>query len=140
METIATIENMQLSVQETVDELFSARMVPFKLTTYKINAEGFGEYVICFHDNSLHSVKFSWRGRGSVKDIVRAAVLDHIGKMSGPAVLEWLSPVAPRLSRRRSLPNERTSIMPCDVPSKWHIAVTCAAPCNHRMLLFRDLN
>lgn len=88
------MRNMQLGVQETVDELFGEQLIPFKLTAYKINAEGFGEYVVPFHDSRLHSIRFHWRGEGSLKEVVRTAMLDHVEKMTGPAVLDWLTLLA----------------------------------------------
>jgi hypothetical protein len=57
-------------------------LIPFKLTAYKVNADGFGEYVIAFHDSRLHSVRFSLKDGRSFKEVVRAAVLDRVKRMS----------------------------------------------------------
>ena len=88
------IQNMQLSVQKTVDELFGEHMIPFELTAYKLCAGGFGEYIVPFHDSRLHSIRFHWRGYGSFREVVRTAVLDHVEKMTGPAVVDWVNLVA----------------------------------------------
>jgi len=84
MNTETDIENLKLGVQETLDELFSERLIPFELTAYKVKADGLGEYVVPFYDSRIRSVRFSWKEGGSVKAAVRAAVLDHVNKMSGP--------------------------------------------------------
>ena len=72
------IENIQLSVQETLDELFSEHLLPFKLTAYGVKADGLGEYVVPFHDSRIHSMTFSWKDGRSLKEVVRAAVLDRL--------------------------------------------------------------
>ena len=77
-------ENIKLRVQETLDELFSERMIPFELTAYKVNADGLGEYVIPFYDGRIHSVRFSLKEGKSFKEVVRAAVLDRV-RMSSPS-------------------------------------------------------
>ena len=84
METETDIENMKLSVQETLDELFSERLIPFKLTAQEVNADGLGEYEVPFYDSRMHSIRFSWKDGGSVKEVVRTAVLDRAKRMSGP--------------------------------------------------------
>jgi hypothetical protein len=79
------MENMKLGVQETLDELFSERLIPFKLTAYKVNADSLGEYVVPFCDSRIHSIRFSWAdGGSSFKEVVRAAVLDRTKRISGP--------------------------------------------------------
>lgn len=78
------MENIKLRVQETLDELFVERLIPFELTAYKVNTEGPGEYVVAFYDSRIHSIKFSWKGDGRFGEVVRAAVLDRVDKISGP--------------------------------------------------------
>ena len=78
------MENIKLRVQETLDELFDERLLPFELTAYHVNAEGAGEYVVAFYDSRIHSIKFSWKDEGRLKEIVRAAVLDRVNKLGGP--------------------------------------------------------
>jgi len=70
-------------VQETLNELVSERLIPFKLIVQSVNWEG-REYVISFHD-SLHSVRFSWTDDRPFKGVVRAAVLDSVTRLSQPA-------------------------------------------------------
>ena len=77
------LENMKLRVQETLDELFNETLLPFELTAHHVNAEH-GEYVVPFYDSRIHSIRFSWKDDGRLKELVRAAVLDRVSKMSGP--------------------------------------------------------
>jgi hypothetical protein len=77
------LENMKLRVQQTLDELFNERLLPFELTAYHVNAEE-GEYVVPFHDSRIHSIRFSCKNDRRPKEVVRAAVLDRVSKMSGP--------------------------------------------------------
>jgi hypothetical protein len=42
------IENMKLRAQETLDELFNERLIPFELTAHEVNADGLGEYEVPF--------------------------------------------------------------------------------------------
>jgi hypothetical protein len=79
----AMIENMKSTVQETLDELFYEQLIPFKLTAYEVDQNGFGEYVVPFYDSRLHSVNFSCDHRESFKGVVRAAVLEQTKRMSG---------------------------------------------------------
>ncbi len=78
-------ENIKPTVQETLDELFSEHLIPFALHAYKVNADGPGDYVVPFYDSRINSMKFSCKKNdGSIKAIVRAAVLDRVKQMSGP--------------------------------------------------------
>jgi hypothetical protein len=74
-------ENIKLRVQETLDELFSERLIPFELTAQKVNADGHGEYVVPFYDSRIHSISFSWKEGGSFREVIRTAVLDRVKRM-----------------------------------------------------------
>ena len=76
-------QNIKLRVQETLDELFSEHLIPFELTAYKVNADGPGDYVVPFYDSRIDSMEFSCTEDGSIKEIVRAAVLDRVKRMNG---------------------------------------------------------
>ncbi len=84
MKTETDIENTKLRVQETLDELFCEHLIPFRLTAYKVNADGPGEYILPFCDSRIHSIRFSWKNGESFKEVVRAAVVDSVERMSGP--------------------------------------------------------
>ena len=77
--------DIRLRVQETLDELLSEGLIPFKLTAQKVNAEGPGKYVVPFYDSRIHSFRFSWSNCSlSFKEIVRTAVLERVKSMDGP--------------------------------------------------------
>ena len=78
------IETMKSGVQETLDDLLSKNLIPFKLTAYRVNTNGLGEYVVPFNDSRIHSFRFSWKGGGNFNEVVRAAVLERVHRMSGP--------------------------------------------------------
>src|SRR5687768_15772022 len=68
---------MQLQVQETLDELLSERLIPFKLIAYGVMGDGRGQYVVPFCDSRLHSMTFFWWAGNSLKGAVRAATLER---------------------------------------------------------------
>jgi hypothetical protein len=76
-------DNLKSKVQETLNEVFSEGKLPFHLTAYTLQTDDAGRYVVSFYDTRIHSMTFSVGDR-SLKDTVRAAVLDRIKNMSGP--------------------------------------------------------
>jgi len=85
-------EAIKLKVQETVDELFGEHLIPFKLTAYKVNADGVGGYIVPFYDSRINSIRVSSKNGESFngesfKEVVRAAVLkavlNHVNTKSG---------------------------------------------------------
>ena len=76
-------EHIKLEVQETLDELLSERLIPFRLTAYQLTTDGPGEYQVPFYDSRIHSIRFSWRNGGpSCREVVRFAVLESTKRMS----------------------------------------------------------
>jgi hypothetical protein len=84
------IDNIQLRVQDTLDELLTEHLIPFKLTAQRVNADGLGEYIVPFYDSRIHSMTFSWEDGSSFKEVVRAAVLDRVKRMTGPLKSFWV--------------------------------------------------
>lgn len=82
MET--TIEAMKLGAQQTLDELFAERLIPFKLSAHVVDSLGLEEYIVRFHDARLHSVDVSCPPGGSFKEMVRAAVLERVSRLGYP--------------------------------------------------------
>ena len=66
--------------QETLNELFSEHLIPFKLTADDVKIEG-GEYVICFDDSRLNSLRFGWTDNRSFREAIRFAILGRIANM-----------------------------------------------------------
>ena len=86
------MEILKRKVQETLDELLTERRIPFPLTAQRIKREDVGEYEVPFYDSRIHSIKFSLRVGSSLNQVVRAAVLDRIKRMSGP-LSDWTAAV-----------------------------------------------
>ena len=70
--------SIRASVQETLDELSQENLTPFKLTAYGVEADGGGQYLVAFCDSRIHSMTFSLKEGGSLRQVVRAAVLNRI--------------------------------------------------------------
>jgi hypothetical protein len=96
------IGKIRLRVQETVDELFSERLIPFALTAYNLSGNGLGEYVVLFHDSRLHSIRFSWKEGEYFKEVIRAAVSDQVKTVSGSLMASGSSNLTPQVSLARS--------------------------------------
>jgi hypothetical protein len=92
MKTKPDMEILKLKVQETLDELLTERRIPFALTAQRIKREDVGKYEVPFYDSRLHSIRSSLEVGSSLKQVVRAAVLDRIKKMSGP-LSDWTATV-----------------------------------------------
>jgi len=77
-----TLENMKLAIQETLDQLLMERLIPFKLTAHKVHAHGLDEFSVPFYDSRIHSVTFSLKVGKTFSEVVRAAVIDRVGRMT----------------------------------------------------------
>lgn len=77
------IEDQRVQAQEVLAELLSEELIPFALTAYSLNTNGRGEYVVHFNDSRIHSCRFSWKEGEKFKEVVRAAVLERVDRMSG---------------------------------------------------------
>jgi hypothetical protein len=78
------IEAMKVGAQQTLDELFAERLIPFALSAQVVDSLGLEEYIVRFHDARLHSVDVSCPEGHSFKEMVRAAVLDRMSRMGNP--------------------------------------------------------
>jgi len=72
---------MKNELQNALDELFTEKLIPFKLIAHIVAAEG-ETYTVRFFDSRLHSMRFSWEGNIPFKEAVRAAVFDRVKRMS----------------------------------------------------------
>ena len=81
------IQAMKLGAQETLDELFIERLLPFKLSARQVESLGMEEYIVRFHDSRLRSVDVSWKPGQTFKTIFRAAILGRVSRLSGPLTL-----------------------------------------------------
>ncbi len=78
------LEEHKVDAQQTLDELFSEGLLPFKLNARRVESLGPEEYIVRFHDSRLHSLDISCLEGQCFKDVFRAAVLERVGRMSGP--------------------------------------------------------
>jgi hypothetical protein len=79
-------ENQKASVQKVLDELWNEQLIPFVLTVGKITKD-YNEYTLHFHDSRIHTAHVLITESQPFRDLVRAAVLDRVARMSGPLSL-----------------------------------------------------
>jgi hypothetical protein len=76
-------EDIKLEAQQVLDDLLKERLLPFKLTAEKVISEASSKYTIRFYDSRIHSITFTMEAGKSFKDLVRAATLEQVERMSG---------------------------------------------------------
>lgn len=74
---------MEAEAQQVLDQLWGEKLTPFALTVGKIT-EADGEYTIHFHDSRIYTCSVPTANGSSFSEMVRAAVLARVAKMSGP--------------------------------------------------------
>lgn len=77
------LEELHAEAQQVVDELWSDRLIPFKLTVGEFS-EGVGEYTIRFYDSRIYFVHVPLTNGHPFRDMVKSAVLARVAKVSGP--------------------------------------------------------
>ena len=80
-------ENQKLNVQKVLDELWNEQLIPFVLTVGKITKDD-NEYTLHFHDSRIRTAHILVSEGHPFIDLVRAAVLDRVARMSGPLHLK----------------------------------------------------
>ena len=78
-------ENIRLRAQDTLDELFTASLIPFALSACRVDSIGSAEYIVRFYDSRLHSIDISWKKTESFSDVFRASVLDRVKRLGIPS-------------------------------------------------------
>jgi hypothetical protein len=71
-------------VQQALDDLFTERLLPFKLSVDNMELIGPAEYIIHFHDSRLNQADFSRRSGESFMDDLRAGVMESVQRLPGP--------------------------------------------------------
>ena len=71
-------------IQPVLDELLRKGMIPFALTSYRVQANGLGEFLVAFNDSRIHSCRFSCKEGGDFKEAFRSAVIARVNRRSGP--------------------------------------------------------
>ncbi len=77
------LEDQKAEAQQTLDELFSAQILLFKLCAYRVEPIGSEEYIVRFHDSRLPSVDVSCPEGQCFKDVFRTAVLERTERLCG---------------------------------------------------------
>jgi hypothetical protein len=73
----------EAEVQQVLDELWSAELIPFALTAGEVTEDA-DEYTIYFNDSRMRTASVPLNPTSSFKELVRVAVLARVAKMSGP--------------------------------------------------------
>ena len=81
------IERLGSEAQTTLDDLWTTKLIPFKLTVGKIDYLGFDEYILRFYDSRLRSVDVTWQTGDSFEARVRVAVLGAASRIEMPAMV-----------------------------------------------------
>jgi hypothetical protein len=82
---------IEAEAQQVLDELWSEKLLPFKLSVGKITKES-GEYTLHFYDSRIRTVPVPLTKGDSFRDMVRSAVLTRVGQASGP-LKDWKTDV-----------------------------------------------
>jgi hypothetical protein len=74
---------LEAEAQQVLDELWSEKLLPFQLNVGKLTKAS-GMYIIHFHDSRIYTAHVPLTEGQSWKEMVRAAVLARVAKLSGP--------------------------------------------------------
>lgn len=77
-------DTSRAEIQPILDELLRKGTIPFALTSYRLQANGLGEYLVAFNDSRIHSCRFSWKEGENFKEAFRAAIIARVNRRSGP--------------------------------------------------------
>ncbi len=83
------LKAQQAQAQQTLDELFREKLLPFELFAKLIESIGGEEYIVRFYDSRLRSLDLSWRQDQCFKDVFRKAVLERVGRFRGSLQEKW---------------------------------------------------
>ena len=75
--------SLEDEAQQVLSQLWNETALPFPLHIGKI-VKGSGAYTIHFHDSRIRTTQVELTPGLSFQDMVRAAVLARVAKMSGP--------------------------------------------------------
>jgi hypothetical protein len=81
-------QDRRAQAQQSLDELFSEQLLPFKLSAGRVAYIGVEEYIVYFDDSRLPAVNISFCEGESFKDVVRAAVVERLVSISRPLLVK----------------------------------------------------
>ena len=74
---------LEAEAQQVLDELWSEKLLPFKLRVGKIS-KAVDEYTLHFYDSRIRTARVPITADQPFKELVRNTVLERVEKMSGP--------------------------------------------------------
>jgi len=77
------LKDQKTEAQQTLDELFTNHLIPFKLIAHTVESVGVGDYIVLFNDSRLYSVDVVWNQGEDFKDAFRESLLDLLERRSG---------------------------------------------------------
>jgi hypothetical protein len=77
------ITAMKSEAQETLDDLFAAGQIPFKLSARAVESLGMEEYIVRFYDSRLFSLDLSYQRGETFKTVFTTAILNRVARLSG---------------------------------------------------------
>jgi hypothetical protein len=76
---------LEIEAQQVLDELWREELIPFQLNVGQFTKEeDSGNYTIHFHDSRIRTALVTFPQGQLWAEIVRAAVLARVARMSGP--------------------------------------------------------
>jgi hypothetical protein len=74
---------LESEAQQVLNQLWAEKLLPFELNVGKITKHS-GHYTIHFHDSRMYTADVTLTEGQSWAEMVRAAVLARVAKLSGP--------------------------------------------------------
>ena len=74
---------LEAEAQQVLDELWSEKLLPFKLRVGEIS-KAVDEYTLHFYDSRIRTARVPITADQPFEELVRAAVLERVEKISGP--------------------------------------------------------
>ena len=75
-------DKIKLDLQTTLDDLFTSKLIPFKLVAHKVTEDFPGVFRVHFYDARIHSVTVGIRKAETIASQLRSAVLGQLSERS----------------------------------------------------------
>lgn len=75
------IQTMKVEAQHTLEELYVADLLPFRLVAHLVESLGMEEYIVRFYDSRLNSLDLSVRSDEVFRAVFRAAILNRVARL-----------------------------------------------------------
>jgi hypothetical protein len=74
-------ERVRLEAEQVLYNLWSEKLLPFKLSARKVESTGVNGYLVRFYDSRFHSIDVSLSEGESFRETFTTAVLHHVSVM-----------------------------------------------------------